>query len=180
MKDLKSETTKVEAKVDEPRPEPQEQKPKYKLGRKSRLHLLGIAPVLAFMVTELIKVTKHDFTVFEGLRTEDRQKELKAKGVSWTLKSKHLKGRAVDLVLWADGAPRWDKSDAIPEPEKVYKELAEQAKEIIKKHRLPIRWGYDLWGKDMAHWQLTNKETWDVSDILEPEEIADVISLAKR
>lgn len=49
------------------------------------------------------------FTVLEGLRTLERQKELKATGKSRTLKSKHLEGLAVDLaplpINWNDLSP---------------------------------------------------------------------------
>ena len=39
-----------------------------------------------------------EFLVFEGLRTLERQKKLKARGVSWTLKSDHLTGGAIDII----------------------------------------------------------------------------------
>lgn len=41
-----------------------------------------------------------DFSVIEGLRTEETQKTYVATGVSKTLKSKHLEGLAVDLYPW--------------------------------------------------------------------------------
>lgn len=38
-------------------------------------------------------------------RTFEEQKRLVEKGVSWTLRSKHLKGLAVDLLIMKDGQP---------------------------------------------------------------------------
>ena len=38
--------------------------------------------------------------VFEALRTLARQKQLVAAKKSWTLKSKHLEGKAIDLVFY--------------------------------------------------------------------------------
>ena len=42
---------------------------------------------------------KYPVRVLEGLRTRERQKTLVSAGKSWTLKSRHLSGRAVDLYL---------------------------------------------------------------------------------
>jgi len=131
----------------------------YKLGNKSLKNLVGVHPILGFAVVEAIKVTKQDFTVLEGLRTPERQKELVAKGSSKTMDSYHLYGLAVDLVAWVDGKPSWD--------EKYYKDIAVVMKEVIQKYKLPIEWGFDKWGWDMPHWQMTGyKKEYDVRKIL--------------
>ena len=131
----------------------------YKLGNKSLKNLVGVHPILGFAVVEAIKVTKQDFTVLEGLRTPERQKELVAKGSSKTMDSYHLYGLAVDLVAWVDGKPSWD--------EKYYKDIAVAMKEVIQKYKLPIEWGFDKWGWDMPHWQMTGyKKEYDVRKIL--------------
>jgi len=131
----------------------------YKLGNKSLKNLVGVHPILGFAVVEAIKVTKQDFTVLEGLRTTERQKELVAKGSSKTMDSYHLYGLAVDLVAWVDGKPSWD--------EKYYKDIAVAMKEVIQKYKLPIEWGFDKWGWDMPHWQMTGyKKEYDVRKIL--------------
>jgi len=39
-------------------------------------NLIGIHPVLSFAVVKAIKVTKQDFTVFEGVRSIERQQKL--------------------------------------------------------------------------------------------------------
>ena len=40
----------------------------------------------------------NEWTVFEGLRSKERQKKLVAKGVSWTFNSRHLIGLAMDIL----------------------------------------------------------------------------------
>lgn len=85
----------------------------YSLGAKSRNNLIGVIPSLVRVVEHAIALTKQDFTVQEGLRSIETQKLYVARGVSWTLASKHLKqadgfGHAVDLVPWINGQPRWE------------------------------------------------------------------------
>ena len=118
----------------------------YKLGKRSKRRLIGVHPILAFAVHEAIKLTKQDFMVFSGVRTKRQQKRLVATGVSKTTNSFHLYGLAVDLVAYV-GEPSWKV--------KYYGEIDKAMKTVIKTHNLPIEWGYDKWGWDMAHWQLT-------------------------
>ena len=85
----------------------------FALGQKSLNNLQGVHPVLVKVVKQAIAFSGQDFTVFEGLRTIERQRALLASGASKTLKSKHIKqadgfGHAYDLVPWIDGAPRWE------------------------------------------------------------------------
>ena len=48
----------------------------FKLSKKSEQRLEGVEWDLKKTVKEAIKITKIDFGVIEGLRTEERQKEL--------------------------------------------------------------------------------------------------------
>ena len=57
----------------------------------------GVEPDLILMGATAYEIFPH-FKVFEGMRTLERQKELKKRGVSWTLKSKHLEGLAYDII----------------------------------------------------------------------------------
>jgi hypothetical protein len=130
----------------------------YKLGKKSLKNLVGVHPILGFAVQEAIKITKQDFTVLEGVRTVERQAQLVKDGASKTLDSYHLYGLAVDLVAIVDGKPSWS--------EKLYPEIARAMKEVIKKHGLPIEWGFDKWKWDMPHWQMTGyKKEYDIRTI---------------
>lgn len=79
----------------------------YALGAASRRELVGVHPDLVRVVERAIEITRCDFTVHDGIRTVEEQKRHVANGFSKTMKSKHLEGRAVDLVPWIDGKPRW-------------------------------------------------------------------------
>jgi len=70
----------------------------FKLSQRSLDRLDGVKPQLVELVKRAIEITTIDFGVIEGLRSEERQKELVAKGASKTMKSKHLDGNAVDLM----------------------------------------------------------------------------------
>ena len=122
----------------------------FNLGTKSKARLVGVNPILAFAVTEAIKLTSADFTVLEGLRTKEQQRKNITRGVSWTMHSKHLTGNAVDLVHWKNG-PDWLDLDA-------YRQIAEAMSEVIARYDLPIDHGYDLWKKDWPHWQMREEE----------------------
>lgn len=92
----------------------------FKFGAKSLANLNGVHPVLVGVVMRAIEISVQDFTVFEGLRTLERQKKLVASGASKTLNSMHIPavdrlgttteryGHAVDLVPWIDGQARWE------------------------------------------------------------------------
>ena len=59
--------------------------------------LVGVHPDLAAVVQAASARCVVPFTVIEGLRTLEPQKQLVAAGASRTLKSRHLTGHAVDL-----------------------------------------------------------------------------------
>lgn len=79
----------------------------FALGAASRKELIGVNPRLVATVELAITLTACDFVVHDGIRTVEEQKRYVAQGVSKTMKSKHLEGRAVDLVPWIEGKPRW-------------------------------------------------------------------------
>ena len=67
-----------------------------KFGKKSKENLKGLDAKIVNVLNQAIK--HFDFTIIEGLRTLETQKGYVAKGVSKTLESKHLKGKAVDIA----------------------------------------------------------------------------------
>lgn len=79
----------------------------FTLGTASLKELSGVNPYLVATVKRAIQITTQDFTVHDGIRTVEEQRKFVAQGFSKTMKSKHLEGRAVDLVPWIDGKPRW-------------------------------------------------------------------------
>ena len=81
----------------------------FKLGKKSLEKLNGVHPDLVKVVKRAIELTEIDFSVGEGLRTLEKQKEYLAKGATTTLKSRHLTGHAVDLFAFVGKEVRWDE-----------------------------------------------------------------------
>lgn len=144
----------------------------YKLGKRSMRELIGVHPVLAFAVTEAIKITKQDFMVLDGRRTESEQRKLVARGVSKTMNSYHLYGLAVDLVAYVDGKPSWE--------EKYYKPIAEAMKRAAEMHNIDgIDWGSDLWnGWDLPHWQITRLSGVDARKIYDVRKFAPRLAIA--
>ena len=122
----------------------------YKLSTKSQERLIGVEPELKEIVYEAIKVTKVDFGVIEGLRTEEKQKQLVESGASQTMKSKHLEGRAVDLMAYIGGRGSWELS--------VYDEIADAMKEAAIKVDVAVRWGAAWTVSDIRSWEGTMEE----------------------
>lgn len=109
--------------------------------------LSGVHPDLIKVVKRAAEITTIPFRVLEGLRSIQQQKENIKKGVSWTLKSRHLTGHAVDVVPVEAGKVSW----AWP----LYYKLAVIMKQAAKDVGVTIEWGGD-WRKDKdgPHWQL--------------------------
>ena len=122
----------------------------YKLSTKSQERLIGVEPELKEIVYEAIKVTKVDFGVIEGLRTEEKQKQLVESGASQTMKSKHLEGRAVDLMAYIGGRGSWELY--------VYDEIADAMKEAAIKVDVAVRWGAAWTVTDIREWKGTMEE----------------------
>ena len=114
---------------------------------RSSARMSGVNPDLMRVVYLAATITPIDFIVTEGLRTLDRQKQLKAAGASKTLRSRHLTGHAIDLAARIDGEVRWDWP--------LYHKLAAAMKEAAKLEGVQIEWGGD-WKtfKDGPHFQL--------------------------
>ena len=122
----------------------------YKLSTRSQERLMGVEPELKEVVYEAIKVTKIDFGVIEGLRTEEKQKQLVESGASQTMKSKHLEGRAVDLMAYIGGRGSWELN--------VYDEIADAMKEAAVKVDVAVRWGAAWTVTDIREWKGTMEE----------------------
>lgn len=110
----------------------------FHLGSKSTERLKGVHPKLADVVERAIEISGQDFTVFEGLRSVERQKILVASGASKTMNSKHIRqpdgfGHAVDLVPWIDGQARWEWGP-------IYL-IADAVRQSAIELVVPIRWG---------------------------------------
>lgn len=85
----------------------------FKFGSSSLKKLEGVDKRLVEVLKEAISISPVDFTIVEGIRTMERQKELVKEGKSKTLKSKHLSGKAVDFAPCIRGCVSFNEKDAI-------------------------------------------------------------------
>lgn len=120
----------------------------YELSKTSLKRLEGVHPDLVRVVKRAIATSPVDFTVLEGRRTVERQRELVKKGASKTMNSRHLTGHAVDLApLNASKQVSWDWP--------LYYKLAPVIKAAAKTEGVALEWGGDWKSfKDGPHWQL--------------------------
>jgi len=122
----------------------------YSLSARSQTRLDGVHPDLKRVVRRAILKSDQDFTVLEGVRTPQRQKQLYAQGrtrpgpkVTWTLNSRHFVnpatgyGHAVDLAPFPIDWTDTHKFDAIS------RAMFAAADDLGVK----IRWGAD-WDRD--------------------------------
>jgi peptidoglycan L-alanyl-D-glutamate endopeptidase CwlK len=125
----------------------------FALSRQSMERLAGVHPDLIRVVRGAILLSKIDFTVVEGLRTLERQKQLFRECRTRTMKSRHLTGHAVDLapLLDTDGDGKsevhWERQHFYP--------IVDAMRESAATEKVLIEWGGD-WHTfiDMPHWQL--------------------------
>lgn len=103
------------------------------LGARSLARLDGVHPDLVRVVKRAAAISAIDFTVLEGLRSLERQKQLLASGATRTMKSRHLNGHAVDLGVMVGKEVRWDWP--------MYIALAKVLQQAAAQENIPIRWG---------------------------------------
>jgi peptidoglycan LD-endopeptidase CwlK len=120
------------------------------LGAASRAKLKGVHPDLVRVVERAIQLTPVDFRVTEGVRTVTRQRQLVAAGASQTMNSRHLSGKAVDVVALVAGKVRWDWP--------LYPKIAAAFKQAALEEGVPIVWGGD-WKtlRDGPHFELDRR-----------------------
>jgi peptidoglycan L-alanyl-D-glutamate endopeptidase CwlK len=122
----------------------------YQFGARSLARLDGVHPDLVRVMKRAIACSTIDFTVVEGRRTLERQKQLMAAGATRTMNSRHLTGHAIDIAPLVNGEVRWDWP--------LYHQLAAIVKKAAHELEIPIQWGGDWRSfKDGPHWELTWK-----------------------
>lgn len=131
----------------------------YVLGKKSKNELKGVKCPLQAVVNRAIQITEQDFAVHDGLRTIAEQRAYYRRGVSKTMKSKHLTGDAVDLVPYINGKLRWEWDAIYP--------IAEAVRQAAQELDVDIRWG-GAWDKVFTY---TEKD---------PEEMVEAYSARRR
>ena len=122
----------------------------YKLSTRSQGNLIGVDPELTLVVFLAIKYTKIDFGVIEGVRTKERQRALVESGASQTMKSKHLEGRAVDLMAYVGSRGCWELN--------VYDDIADAMKRAAIEINVAVRWGAAWTVTDIREWNGTMEE----------------------
>ena len=142
----------------------------YRFSKRSLERIKDINPVLITILKEGITDSPYDFGIPRdgGFRTFRRQEELYARGrttkelidkgiigiegrpdksrITWTLKSYHLTSNAFDIYAYVNGGASWDMEYLEP--------IARHLIKVAAKHGVILSWGYDLWGKDGAHFQI--------------------------
>ena len=105
--------------------------------------LVGVDKRLVSVVEAAALNIPFDVLVVEGVRTKERQAALYAQGrtkpgriVTWTLKSKHIDGLAVDLAPYIDRKIAW-------EDELLFAVIGQEMIDAAKKLGVRIRWGWD-------------------------------------
>jgi peptidoglycan LD-endopeptidase CwlK len=93
----------------------------FKLSQRSLDKLDGVDEKLVATVKLAIAVAKIDFGVICGLRTMEEQRVLVDKGASKTMRSKHLDGKAVDLMAYIGSRGSWELN--------LYDDIADAMKE---------------------------------------------------
>lgn len=119
----------------------------FRLSARSRANLVGVHSDLVLVVQRALQLSVVDFSVTEGLRTAERQRQLVAEGKSQTQNSRHLTGHAVDVVAYVPGQDPW----AWEHYERINEAFQRAASEI----GVPIIWG-GSWKtlKDGPHFEL--------------------------
>ena len=119
-------------------------------GLQSKAKLNTVHKSLQDLFYAAIGEAPYDFSITEGLRSLERQKQLFKDGKSKTMNSRHLTGNAVDVCIIIDGKASWDFDK--------YVELAEYIKKIAKAVNVPIVWGGDWESfRDGPHYELDRK-----------------------
>jgi peptidoglycan L-alanyl-D-glutamate endopeptidase CwlK len=120
----------------------------FKLSNRSLSKLEGLHEDLSNVVKRAIELTPIDFGVSEGIRSLETQREYLEKGVSTTMRSRHLTGHAVDVYAYVAGMARWEMP--------LYKQISEAFFKAAQELGVDIEWGGD-WKKfkDGPHFQLS-------------------------
>ena len=122
----------------------------FSLSERSKSRLEGVEPKLVAVTELAIEYTKIDFGVTCGLRTVAEQQELVDSGASQTMNSKHIDGRAVDVVAYIGPRITWELN--------VYDDVAEAFKVAATELDVGLRWGAAWHVEDIREWGGTMEE----------------------
>ena len=120
------------------------------LSQRSLSKMDGIKNDLHTVVCSAIKLSRIDFGVICGMRTETEQRALMEKGATQTMRSKHLTGDAVDLMAYVGSRGSWELN--------LYDDIADAMKESAIQNGIGIRWGAAWNIPDIREWEGTMEE----------------------
>lgn len=111
------------------------------------MNLKGLNPDLIALCRHALKISAVDFAIIDGLRTVTEQKNLFANGKTQTMNSRHLSGKAVDVMAYDGKVATWEVA--------YYKQIAEAFQTASSELNIPIVWG-GSWTtlKDYGHFEL--------------------------
>ncbi len=92
------------------------------------------------------RISPVKFVVYHGYRTEEEQRSMLARGVSWVNRSRHQDGEAVDVMAVIDGKGTWNA-----EP---YQTIARAFYACGEALKTPITWGGEWRVKDLVHFEV--------------------------
>ena len=122
----------------------------FKLSQRSLDKLEGVDEQLVATVKLAIAVAKIDFGVICGLRTMEEQRVLVDKGASKTMRSKHLEGKAVDLMAYIGSRGSWELN--------LYDDIADAMQEAAVETGAVLRWGAAWHIPDIRQWNGTMED----------------------
>ena len=128
----------------------------YRFSTRSYNNLRDVHPCLVAVMVRALTLSKYDFTIIEGIRSYERQIELKNQGKSQTTNSKHLLqkdgfGHAVDIAAWTLG-------NEVRKPEIIwelpyYAEINKAVQKAAYEMNVEITWGGNWKFVDSPHFQ---------------------------
>ena len=121
----------------------------FSLSQRSIDRLHGVDDRLVDVVKAAIQITRIDFGVVQGLRTIEMQRKLVASGASQTMASKHLDGKAVDLMAYIDGRGSWELN--------LYDNIADAMAQAANDIGVKVRWGAAWHVDDIGQWHKDGK-----------------------
>jgi peptidoglycan L-alanyl-D-glutamate endopeptidase CwlK len=120
---------------------------------RSERNLAGVHPALVALAAVALRELECNggglsFIVTEGLRTRERQAQLFKAGATRTMESKHLLGRAIDIVPVLNGQVHFDWP--------LHDRVALAMKDMARMLGVNIVWGGDWSFKDGPHFELAD------------------------
>lgn len=128
----------------------------FKFSSRSLKTLATVAVPLQEVVKLAMAFQLIDITIVEGIRTIETQRRYFDEGKSKTMKSKHLKGLAIDIYPYVNG--RLVNNNINKEDLKAWYILSSCMKIASIQLATKVVWGGD-WKSfiDMPHWELINE-----------------------